>query len=62
VIATFEIQRDGTVRGFALLDKSNITSLNYSVERAVSDARFPPLPAGFDKSSAKVEFWFELKR
>ena len=25
-------------------------------------ARFPPLPQGFDKNEAPIEFWFRLKR
>jgi outer membrane biosynthesis protein TonB len=63
VVATFEIMRDGRVRGLALLDKSGISTLDFSVQRAISEASpFPPLPLGFDKDSAKVELWFELKR
>lgn len=63
VVVTFEIQRDGSVRAVALLDKSGISSLDFSVQRAILDSNpLPPLPVGFDKDSAKVEFWFELKR
>jgi outer membrane biosynthesis protein TonB len=63
VVATFEISRDGSVRAVALLDKSGISSLDFSVQRAILDSNpFPPLPQGFDKDSAKVELWFELKR
>jgi outer membrane biosynthesis protein TonB len=63
VVATFEIMRDGSVRGLALLDKSGISTLDFSVQRAILEANpFPPLPQGFDKESAKVELWFELKR
>jgi outer membrane biosynthesis protein TonB len=63
VVATFEIMRDGSVRAVALLDKSGISSLDFSVQRAIQDSNpFPPLPPGFDKDSAKVELWFELKR
>jgi hypothetical protein len=33
------------------------------VQRAIMEASpFPPIPPGFARSSAKVEFWFELKR
>jgi outer membrane biosynthesis protein TonB len=63
VVATFEILRDGSVRAVALLDKSGISTLDFSVQRAILDSNpFPPLPPGFDKDSAKVELWFELKR
>ena len=63
VVATFEIMRDGSVRGVALLDKSGISTLDFSVQRAILDSSpFPPLPSAFDKDSAKVELWFELKR
>jgi protein TonB len=63
VLATFEIMRNGSVRGLALLEKSGISTLDFSVQRAILEANpFPPLPPGFDKDSAKVELWFELKR
>ena len=63
VVATFEIMRDGSVRAVALLDNSGISSLDFSVQRAILDSNpFPSLPPGFDKDSAKVELWFELKR
>jgi outer membrane biosynthesis protein TonB len=46
-----------------ILQRSGIPTLDYSVQRAIMEASpFPPIPPGFDRSSAKVEFWFELKR
>lgn len=64
VIATFNLERDGNVRSLAVLQGSGIPSLDFSVQRAVRDSHFPPIPAtcGFDKNYATVEFWFELKR
>lgn len=63
VIATFDIQRNGTVTSVRLLQKSGISSLDLSVERAIREASpFPPLPAQFEKDTATVEFSFELKR
>lgn len=63
VVATFELMRDGSIRNLALLQRSGIPSLDFSVQRAVSDSRFPPITCpGFDKDYASVEFWFELKR
>ena len=63
VIATFELMRDGSVRNVQILQTSNIPALDFSVKRAILDASpFPPIPAGFERDSAKVEFSFELKR
>jgi protein TonB len=63
VIATFDLLRNGQVRNLQLLQVSGIPSLDYSVQRAILEASpFPPIPAGFERDSAKVEFWFELKR
>jgi TonB family protein len=63
VIATFDLMRDGSIRNLQILQKSGISTLDYSVQRAILEASpFPPIPPGFDRSSAKVEFWFELKR
>ena len=63
VIATFEIQRDGSIRNLLLLQRSGMLTLDNSAMRAVMEASpFPPLPTGYEKDSAKVELWFELKR
>jgi len=64
VIATFDLLRDGSIRKLAILQGSRIQSLDFSVQRAIQDSHFPPIPAcaGFDKDYATVEFWFELKR
>jgi periplasmic protein TonB len=63
VIATFELLRDGRIRGLKILQPSGISSLDSSVQRAILEASpFPPIPPGFDRDSANVEFWFELKR
>jgi len=64
VIATFDLLKNGGVRSLAILQGSGIASLDFSVQRAIRDSQFPPIPAcaGFDKSYASVEFWFELKR
>ena len=63
VVAIFDLMRDGSVRNLQILQRSGIPALDYSVQRAIMEASpFPPIPPGFDRSSAKVEFWFELKR
>jgi len=63
VIASFDLLRDGRIRNLRVVQQSGISALDYSVQRAILEASpFPPIPAGFDKDSAKVEFTFELKR
>jgi protein TonB len=63
VIATFDLLRTGRVRNLQLLQASGIPTLDLSVQRAILEAApFPPIPAGFERESAKVEFWFEFKR
>src|SRR6266851_3433940 len=60
VIATFDLMRDGSVRNLQILQRSGVPTLDYSVQRAIMEASpFPPIPPGFERSSAKVEFWFE---
>jgi periplasmic protein TonB len=62
-IVIFEILRDGHVQSIRVGQSSNLLSLDNSARRAVLEAApFPPLPAGYDGSSATIEFWFQLKR
>jgi TonB family protein len=63
VIVTFEIRRDGRAANFKFLQQSGISSLDYSIRRAIEDASpFPPLPPGFNEDTAPFEYWFEFKR
>lgn len=63
VIASFDLMRDGRIRNLRVVQQSGVSALDYSVQRAILEASpFPPIPPGFDKDSAKVEFTFELKR
>ena len=63
VIVTFDLMRDGTARNVQILQKSGVPPLDFSAQRAVLEASpFPPIPPGFNRDSARVEFWFELKR
>jgi len=62
VIATFELKRDGSVRGVRIAKTSGIIPLDFSVRRAIEDAKLPPIPTEYPKESATVEFSFELKR
>jgi protein TonB len=63
VIATFDLMRDGSVRNVRIEQGSGNAVLDYSAQRAIYDASpFPPLPAGFERNDAVIEFWFELRR
>lgn len=62
-IVTFTIRRDGSVTGLRLAQSSGNYALDTSAQRAILEAApFPPLPPQFERDSAAVEFWFELKR
>ena len=63
VVMTFTIQRDGTIKGIRVKTSSGNTALDRSAERALYDVgKVDPLPAGFDRNEAEVEFNFVLKR
>jgi periplasmic protein TonB len=63
VVVNFEIQRNGSIGAVRIVQQSGIASLDFSVRRAILEASpFPPLPQGFERNSATVEFVFELKR
>ena len=63
VVVNFEIQRDGTIGAPRIVQGSGISTLDFSVRRAILEASpFPPLPQEFERKSATVEFVFELKR
>lgn len=63
VIASFDLLRNGSIRNLRVVQQSGISALDYSAQRAILEASpFPPIPPGFDKDSAHVEFTFELKR
>ncbi len=62
-IVTFTIAKDGNVSNVKVLQSSGVYSLDQSAQRAVLDANpLPPLPSGFERNTANIEFWFELKR
>ena len=63
VSVTFTLHRDGSVTGIRITQKSGITALDISAQRAIMDAApFPQLPPQFPKNEAEIEFVFELKR
>jgi TonB family protein len=63
VIVTFDLMRDGSVRDVRIGQHSGNVALDYSAQRAIYEASpFPPLPAGYERNDAVIEFWFELRR
>jgi len=62
-IVTFTLMRDGSVRDVRVAQSSGNKALDFSAQRAIGDAApFPPLPAAYERNSATIEFWFELRR
>jgi protein TonB len=63
VIVTFSIERNGSIANVKLMQGSGNRALDYSAQRAIYEAApFPPLPQGYERSSADIEIWFQLKR
>jgi len=62
VIASFDLMKDGSIRNLTIVQSSRITSLDFSVRRAIEGVTLPPLPPGYPRSTAKCEFTFELKK
>jgi len=62
-ILTFSIAKDGNISNIKIVQSSGNYALDQSAQRAIYDSNpMPPLPAGFERNSANIEFWFELKR
>ena len=63
VIVKFDVERSGEVRNVTLTQRSGDLTLDNSAIRAVQDAApFPPIPPGFERQRAAVEFKFQIKR
>jgi protein TonB len=63
VVVTFTIRRDGSVQNVRIVQRSGNGVLDLSAQRAIYDAApLPPLPAGFERNDATIEFWFQLRR
>lgn len=63
VLITFTIMRDGTVRDAKIAQPSGNYTLDSSSLRAVLESSpLPQLPQGYDKDSAPVELWFQVKQ
>jgi periplasmic protein TonB len=62
-IVSFVIAKNGNVSGVKVIQSSGNYALDQSAQRAVYEASpLPPLPDGFERNTANIEFWFELKR
>lgn len=62
-IITFTIQRNGAIRDVRVLQSSGNYALDNSSKRAVYEASpLPELPRDYDRDSAQIEIWFQLKR
>lgn len=62
-IVAFVIAKDGNVSGVKVIQSSGNYSLDQSAQRAIYESSpLPPLPGGFERNTANIEFWFELKR
>jgi|SRR5579883_60809 len=60
-MVTVEIQRDGSYRIVQVSQGSGNYSVDTGAKRALLDVgRFPPLPQGFDRASAVVDFSFRV--
>ena len=63
VIVTFLIRRNGTISEMRVEQSSGNKALDYSAQRAILEAApFPPLPTGYERNEARIEFWFQLQR
>jgi protein TonB len=63
VIITFVIRRDGSVSDVRIVQRSGIGALDYSAQRAIYEASpFQPLPSGYERNEAQIEFQFQLRR
>ena len=65
VVVAFTITKNGAVpaNSVRVVQRSGNAALDYSAMRAVYDSSpFPPLPQGFERNEAFIEFEFELKR
>jgi len=60
---SFTILKDGTVKDAKIGTASGNYTLDTAALRAVLDSSpLPALPPGYDKDSAPVELWFQVKQ
>jgi protein TonB len=62
-IVSFTLHRDGSVSDIKVTQRSGVSQLDFSGERAILDAApFPAFPAGLNKTEVGIDFVFELSR
>jgi len=62
-VVTFVIYRDGSTGDIRIIQSSGDQALDNSALRAIYEASpFQPLPPGYERSEARIEIWFQLKR
>jgi protein TonB len=62
-VLTFEILRDGTIRGIRVTQSSGNSSVDNSAVRAVQGSSpLTPLPSDYSGSGVNVEFYFDFHR
>jgi protein TonB len=60
---SFTLHRDGSVSDVKISQRSSVSQLDFSGQRAIMDAApFPSFPAGLNKTEVGIDFVFELSR
>jgi protein TonB len=63
LVATFDINRDGSVANIQITKSSGNASVDQSAVRAIRDSSpMDRLPPAYSGSRVSVEFWFDFKR
>ncbi|HYO82555.1 MAG TPA: TonB family protein [Bryobacteraceae bacterium] len=62
VAVLFDIARSGSISNVRVSQSSGNFALDQSAQRAILLSNpLPPLPAGFERNTATIEFWFSLQ-
>ncbi|MBM3738493.1 MAG: TonB family protein [Acidobacteria bacterium] len=62
-VVQFVIERSGVIRDAQISQASGNLAVDRASQRAILDCSpLPPLPAAFEKSSASIEFWFQIQK
>lgn len=63
VLLSFDIQRDGTIQGVRILESSGNAEVDTAAQRAILSANpVLRLPEAFERTTAHVEYYFQLQR
>ena len=62
VAVTFQIAKNGAISNVRVTQSSGNFAMDQSAQRAILMSNpLPPLPAGYERDSAMIEFWFSLQ-